>query len=141
MRKLSMLFPEKAKVHVTDKVNCIALTVQVKVMVVSHSGSDWLICYPVWSQRKGQGLYVPGASERPCYISQWPHQPLGFPGGSDGKEFTCNEGDLDLIPGLGRSPGRGHGNPLKYSCLENPRGQRSLEGYSPRCCKETQLSN
>ena len=106
MRKLSMLFPEKAKVHVTDKVNCIALTVQVKVMVVSHSGSDWLICYPVWSQRKVQGLYVPGASERPCYISQWPHQPLGFPGGSDGKEFTCNEGDLDLIPGLGRYPWR-----------------------------------
>ena len=68
-------------------------------MVVSHSGSDWLICYPVWTQRKVQGLYVPGASESLCYISQWPHQPQGFPGGSDGKEFTCHEGDLDLIPG------------------------------------------
>ena len=45
---------------------------------------------------------------------------LGFPGGSDGKESTCNAGDLALIPGLGRSPGRGHGNPLQYFCLENP---------------------
>ena len=47
----------------------------------------------------------------------------GFPGGSDGKESACNAGDLDLIPGLGRSPGEGHGNPLQYSCLENPHGQ------------------
>ena len=45
---------------------------------------------------------------------------MGFPGGSDGKETTCNMRDLSLIPGLGRSPGGGHGNPLKYSCLENP---------------------
>ena len=55
---------------------------------------------------------------------------LGFPGGSDGKESTCNVGDLCLIPGLGRSPGGGHGNPLQYSCLENPHGQRSLGSYS-----------
>ena len=51
-----------------------------------------------------------------------------FPGGSDDKESTCNAGDLDSIPGLGRSPEGGHGNPLKYSCLENPHGQRSLVG-------------
>ena len=44
---------------------------------------------------------------------------LGFPGGSDGKESTCNAGDLGLIPGLGRSPGEGKGYPLQYSCLEN----------------------
>ena len=56
---------------------------------------------------------------------------LGFPGGSDGKEPTCNSGDSDSIPGLGRSPGGGHGNPLQYSCLENPHGQTSLVGYSP----------
>ena len=41
----------------------------------------------------------------------------GFPGGSDGKESTCSVG---LIPGSGRSPGEGNGNPLQYSCLENP---------------------
>ena len=44
----------------------------------------------------------------------------GFPGGSDDKESACNAGDLGLIPGLGRSPGEGNGNPLQYSCLENP---------------------
>ena len=60
-------------------------------------------------------------------------QPLLKPsiGGSDGKEFSCNAGDLGSIPGLGRSPGGGHGNPLQYFCLENPHGQRSLVGYSP----------
>ena len=43
----------------------------------------------------------------------------GFPDGSDGKETTCNAGDTGLIPGLGRSPGEGNGNPLQDSCLEN----------------------
>ena len=57
---------------------------------------------------------------------------LGFPGGSDGKEFACSVGDLGSISGLGRSPGGGHGSPLQYSCLENPHGQRCLAGYSPR---------
>ena len=42
-----------------------------------------------------------------------------FPGGSDGKESACNAGDPGLIPGSGRSPGEGNGNPLQYSCLEN----------------------
>ena len=44
---------------------------------------------------------------------------LGFPGGSDGKESACIVRDLGSIPGLGRSPGEGNGNPLQYSCLEN----------------------
>ena len=45
---------------------------------------------------------------------------MGFLGGSAGKESTCNAGDLDLIPGLGTSPGEGNGYTLQYSCLENP---------------------
>ena len=45
---------------------------------------------------------------------------LGFPGGSDGKASARSEGDLGSIPGLGRSPGEGNGNPLQYSCLEIP---------------------
>ena len=57
---------------------------------------------------------------------------MGFPGGSDGKESTYNVGDLGSIPGLGRSPGGGQGNPLPYSYLENPQRQRSLVSYSPR---------
>ena len=44
---------------------------------------------------------------------------LDFTGGSDNKEFALNVGDLGLIPGSGRSPGRRHGHPLQYSCLEN----------------------
>ena len=44
---------------------------------------------------------------------------LGFPGGSDSKDSVCNAGNPGLIPGLGRSPGEGNGNPLQYSCLEN----------------------
>ena len=46
---------------------------------------------------------------------------IGFPGGSDGKESVYNAGDLDLIPGPGRSPGEENGYPLQCSCLENSR--------------------
>ena len=62
---------------------------------------------------------------------------MGFPGGSNGKESTCNVGDLGLIPGMGIFPGGGHGNPFQYSCLENLYGQRSLAGYSPWGSKES----
>ena len=45
---------------------------------------------------------------------------MGFPDGSHGKASACDAGDPGSIPGLGRSPGEGNGNPLQYSCLENP---------------------
>ena len=45
---------------------------------------------------------------------------MGFPGGSEVKVSACNAGDLGSIPRLGRSSGEGNGNPLQYSCLENP---------------------
>ena len=59
------------------------------------------------------------------YLIQWflelcKDNSIGFPGGSDGKASACNERDLGLIPGSGRSPGEGNGNPLQYSCLGNP---------------------
>ena len=47
--------------------------------------------------------------------------PWGFPGGAEVKASACNVGDLGSIPGSGRSPGEGNGNPLQYSCLENPK--------------------
>ena len=65
---------------------------------------------------------------------------VGLPNGSDSKESTCNAGDLGSIPGLERSPGGGHGNPLQYSCLENPHWQRSLVGYSPWGRKELDMT-
>ena len=52
---------------------------------------------------------------------------LGFPGGSAGKEFACNEGDVGLIPGLGRSPGEGNSYPLQYSGLYSPWGCKELD--------------
>ena len=64
----------------------------------------------------------------------------GFHGTSDGKESTCNVGDLGSIPELGRSPGEGNGYPLQYSCLENPRGQRSLVGYGTWGSKESDMT-
>ena len=57
---------------------------------------------------------------------------MGFPDGSDGKESTSNARDLGSIPGfdpwVGKIPGEGNGNPLQYSFLENPHGQRSQQG-------------
>ena len=69
---------------------------------------------------------------------------MGFPGGSTGKESACNVGDLGSIPGLGRSPVEGLGNPFQCSylenpheqrCLENPHEQRCLAGYSLWGCR------
>ena len=64
----------------------------------------------------------------------------GFPGGSVGKESTCNAGDLGSSSGLRRFPGGGHGNQLQYSCLENTHGQRSLAGCSPWDYKESETT-
>ena len=57
----------------------------------------------------------------PGPVFKWfPLCDLGFPGGSEVKASACNAGDLGSTPGLGRSPGERNGNPLQYSCLENP---------------------
>ena len=61
---------------------------------------------------------------------------VGLPGGSVVKNPPVNAGEVGSISGLGRFCGEGNGNPLQYSCLENPHGQRSLVGYSPWGCKE-----
>ena len=55
---------------------------------------------------------------------------LGFPGGSDGKESTCNAGDLGLIPELGRFPGEGNGNCFQYSCMENSMDKGTVHGVA-----------
>ena len=62
---------------------------------------------------------------------------MGFPGGSDGKESACNVGHPCSIPGLGRSPGGGHGNPLQLFLPGESHRQRSLAGYSPKGHKES----
>ena len=98
-----------------------------------------------WGRRRGTGLAAgdPGARSLLCYRlrvnspqtegsrdfkGKWgggevnkapPGLEEGFSGSSDGKESACNVGNPALIPGSGRSPGEGPGNPLQYSCLEN----------------------
>ena len=69
--------------------------------------------------------------------SKCQEQTQGFPGGLDSEESACNTRNLSSVPGLGRSPGEGHGNLLQNSCLENPHGQRSLTGNSSWGCKES----
>jgi len=64
---------------------------------------------------------------------------LSFPGDSDGKESACSAGDQGLIPGLGRAPGEGDGNPLSILPGEF-HGQRSLESYRPRGHKELDMT-
>ena len=67
---------------------------------------------------------------------------MGFPDGSDGKESACSAGDPSLIPGLGRSPGEGNGNPLQYSCLENPMDRGAWRATVHRVAKSrTRLRN
>ena len=61
----------------------------------------------------------------------------GFPGSSDGKKSASSVVDLGSIRGSGRSPGEGNGNPLQYSCLEKSHGWKSMAGYSPQGCKES----
>ena len=81
-------------------------------------------------------LKVHPSSWAPCGI-RWGYQ-QGFLGSSNGKESACKEGDLGSIPGLGRSSGEGHGDPLQYSCLENSmdRGAwRANTTMTPSCIR------
>ena len=81
-----------------------------------------------------------GRTQANLVLSSWIFLPLlpsarGSPGASDGKESSCNAGDPGLIPELGRSPGGGHGNPLQYSCLENPMGREACRATVHRGSK------
>ena len=68
------------------------------------------------------GLPIPHLCNQYLHFSEIPvsHRPIWTPGGSDGKASAYNAGDPCSIPGSGRSPEEGNGNPLQYSCLENP---------------------
>ena len=63
----------------------------------------------------------------------------GFPGGSVGKVSACNAGDLGSVPGSGRSPGGGNGNPLQYSCLENAMDRGTRWAIVHRVAKESDM--
>ena len=77
---------------------------------------------------------IHGVSKSQTRLSNWTGLNIsswGFPGGSVVKNPSANAGDASSIPGSGRSPGGGNGNPLQYYCLEKSHGQWKLEGYSP----------
>ena len=85
----------------------------------------------------GDPSSIPGLGSSPGEGNRLPTPVfLGFPGGSNGKESVWDAGDLGSIRDLRRSPGEGHGNSHQYSCLENPRGQRSLVDHSSWAGKE-----
>ena len=86
----------------------------------------------LWSMVLASGMKDP---EFRCQTRPWASLVA-----QDSKEPACNVGDLGSIPGLGRGPGGGLGNILQYSCLENPNGQRCMEGYSPWGCKELDMT-
>ena len=92
-------------------------------------------------RRPGKEIHVEKcAPQAPCALETRGHP--GFPGGSVGKESTCNVGDWDLILGLGRPPREGNGNPLQYSCLENPMDRGAWQATVHGVTKSwTQLSN
>ena len=101
-----------------------------------HIWPDWrLLAWRRWRQE----------DEQQGFLCDWLREhtwlyligPKGFPGGSEVKASACNIGDLGSIPGSGRSPGEGNGNPLQYSCLENPMDKRNLVDYSPWDRKES----
>ena len=89
-----------------------------KEMATHSSILAWRI---PWTEELG-GLQSTGCKESDTTERLHLHFILlqGFPDSSIGKESACNTGDLGSILGLGRSPGEGNGNPLQYSCLENP---------------------
>ena len=76
-------------------------------------------CTPLGRHRLGSLCYTTASHKLTMYHYTWQCL-LGLPWCSDGKESACNTGDLGSGPGLGRSPGGGHGNPLQHSRLENP---------------------
>ena len=95
--------------------------------------ASWEICMQVkkqqleldmeqWTGSKLGKEYTKAVDCHPAYLT-YMQSTSGFPGGSDGKASACNVGDPVSIPRLGRSPRKGNGNPLRYSCLENSMGR------------------
>jgi len=109
---------------------------------MSSSNCCFLTCKPV-SQEAGKGVWYSHLLENfPQFVVIHTVTSLGFPDSSNGKESACNGRDLGLIPGLGRSPGEGHGNALQSSHLENfmGRGARRAPVYGVTKSR-TQLSD
>ena len=97
-----------------------------------------IVRVPEGGERKGQKEYLNGLHHLLLQMSDLAiHLKERLPCNSDGKDSACHPGDPGSIPGSGRSSGEESGNPLQFSCLENPHGQRGLVGFSPWDHKES----
>ena len=89
---------------------------------LTHDYQSQFFCM-IWIKWKNP--HAPNIMLLPTWSCIWVNIDSDFPGSSDGKESVCNAGDPGSIPGSGRSPGEGNGNPLQYSCLENSMGREA----------------
>ena len=87
--------------------------------IPGRGGAWWEVIYVV-AQSRTRLKRLSSSKTYLVFKRIYIHFREGFPGGSDGKESAYSVGDLGSIPGSGRSSGEGNGNPLQYSCLENP---------------------
>ena len=94
----------------------------------------WFAIAKIWKWPKGP-MVSEWIRKIWCIYIHW-----GFPCGSEVKASTSNAGDPGSIPGSGRSPGEGNGNPLQYSCLENPMDRRAWQANSLWGCKESDMA-
>ena len=124
-RDASFMMEAESAEHYTLRLNRAVVLIYSRWQPVTHS-RKWRCAGSrlLWPERE-----LPATNEQGLQGLQHPAIPSSFenglcqqffPGSSDSKESPCDAGDMGLIPGLGRSPGEGHGNPLPYSCLVNP---------------------
>ena len=110
----------------------------------SGKGNDYPLLYSCLTNSQDRGASratVHGVTKSQTLLSDFHfHLILELWWWLSGKESACKAGEAGSIPGSGRFPGGRHGDPLHYSCLENPHGQRSLAGYGPCSCKESDVT-
>ena len=113
---------EKKVTSENRNVRCLSALAQAQTGEKVHFGKCRKLQFQVLSMEEclQDSLKSLVQKHTPVGVCQLPLKPLwGFPGGSEGKASACNAGDPGSIPGSGRSPGEGNGNPLQYTCLEN----------------------
>ena len=115
--------------------DCSEQNPHLQVVFTSSTHTAWAPCRYKCSGFPGQ---QPRPSEKPKKHHVLPSK--GLSGGSGSKESACSAGDLGSIPGSGRSPGGGNGNPLQCSCLENPMDRGVRQRYSPWGHRESDLT-
>ena len=116
---------------------------KVGIMYSIHFKTSWTLVFKL-TKVKGSHVWNQIYVDEICnwFLREHMHKARGFPGGSDGKASAYNTGDPGSIPGLGRSPGEGNGNPLQFSCLDNSRDRGAWQAIVHGVTKsQTRLSD